>query len=184
MPPPNVATYDEMLDAGGLVQPAYAGFRNWYDMQDRSWLRRQEQMAERFFRRLGITFNVYSDDDGEEQLIPFDLIPRIITAAEWRKLTRGIEQRVQALNAFLHDIYHRQEIIRAGRLPEFMVNRNPAFLPQMVGFEPPGGIYTHIVGVDLVRTGPEGGGRRCLFRRHLFRLGRGAEEGVSFAGRL
>ncbi len=155
MPPPTAATYDEMLIADGAVQPAYAGFRGWFDAQDSSWLRQQEQVAERFFRRSGITFNVYGDDDGEERLIPFDLIPRIITAAEWRKLTRGIEQRVQALNAFLHDIYHRQEIIRAGRLPEFMVNRNPAFLPQMVGFEPPGGIYTHIVGIDLVRTGPD-----------------------------
>jgi uncharacterized circularly permuted ATP-grasp superfamily protein len=155
MPPPTAATYDEMLDAGGAVQPAYCGFRSWFDAQDSGWLRQQEQVAERFFRRSGITFNVYGDDDGEERLIPFDLIPRIITAAEWRKLTRGIEQRVQALNAFLHDIYHRQEIIRAGRLPEFMVNRNPAFLPQMVGFEPPGAIYTHIVGVDLVRTGPD-----------------------------
>ena len=148
-------TFDEMLDAQGDVRPAYAGFRAWYDEQDPHWLKRQHGEAERFFRRVGITFNVYGDTDGEERLIPFDMIPRIITAAEWRKLSRGIEQRVRALNAFLHDVYHRQEIVRAGRLPARLLRDNDAFLPQMVGFSPPGGVYTHIVGIDLVRTGPD-----------------------------
>jgi uncharacterized circularly permuted ATP-grasp superfamily protein len=83
------------------------------------------------------------------------MIPRIITAAEWRKLSRGIEQRVRALNAFLHDLYHRQEIVRSGRLPERLLRKNDAFLPEMVGFTPPGGVYTHIVGIDLVRTGSD-----------------------------
>jgi len=83
------------------------------------------------------------------------MIPRIITAREWRKLTRGIEQRVRALNAFLQDLYHRQEIIRSGRLPVEALRNNDAFLTQMTGFTPPGGVYTHIVGIDLVRTGPE-----------------------------
>jgi uncharacterized circularly permuted ATP-grasp superfamily protein len=155
MPPHSAACYDEMLDAGDSVRSAYTGFRGWYDEQDRDWLRRQDGEAERFFRRSGITFNVYGDGDGEERLIPFDMIPRIVTAGEWRKLSRGIEQRVRALNAFLHDIYHRQEIVRAGRLPERMLRGNAAFLPQMVGFTPPGGVYTHIVGIDLVRTGPD-----------------------------
>ncbi|MDE2436704.1 MAG: circularly permuted type 2 ATP-grasp protein [Sphingomonadales bacterium] len=149
------ATYDEMHDAGGNVQFAYAAYRAWYDEQDGDWMRRQNAEAERFFRNSGITFNVYGDGDGEERLIPFDTIPRIITAAEWRKLSRGIEQRVRALNAFLHDIYHRQEIVRAGRLPQRLIAQNEAFLPQMVGFVPPGGVYTHIVGIDLVRTGPD-----------------------------
>ena len=126
-------TFDEMLDAQGDVRPAYAGFRAWYDEQDPHWLKRQHGEAERFFRRVGITFNVYGDTDGEERLIPFDMIPRIITAAEWRKLSRGIEQRVRALNAFLHDVYHRQEIVRAGRLPARLLRDNDAFLPQMVG---------------------------------------------------
>jgi uncharacterized circularly permuted ATP-grasp superfamily protein len=118
-------------------------------------LRRQNEEAEIFFRRTGITFNVYGEDAGEERLIPFDMIPRIITAAEWRKLSRGIEQRVRALNAFLHDLYHRQEIVRSGRLPERLLRKNDAFLPEMVGFTPPGGVYTHIVGIDLVRTGSD-----------------------------
>lgn len=155
MPPHDRVNYDEMLDADGTVQPAYSSYRDWYDKQDLEWLKRKAVDAERFFRRTGITFNVYGDDAGEERLIPFDLIPRIISAQEWRKLSRGIEQRVRAINAFLHDIYHRQEIVRAGRLPQRLLRDNPAWLPQMVGFTPPGGVYTHVVGIDLVRTGPD-----------------------------
>ncbi|MBV1690982.1 circularly permuted type 2 ATP-grasp protein [Novosphingobium sp. G106] len=155
MQPGSRAQYDEMYDPDGGVRPAYAGFCNWYDAQDRDWLKKQDIEAERFFRRTGITFNVYGDDAAEERLIPFDMIPRIITANEWRKLSRGIEQRVRALNAFLHDLYHRQEIVRAGRLPERLLQGNEAFLPQMAGFSPPGDVYTHVVGIDLVRTGPD-----------------------------
>ncbi|PEQ12015.1 hypothetical protein B2G71_14660 [Novosphingobium sp. PC22D] len=151
----SASKYDEMFNPDGTVRPAYADFRDWYDTQDPAWLKRQDAEAERFFRRVGITFNVYGDDDGEERLIPFDMIPRIITAREWRKLTRGIEQRVRALNAFLQDLYHRQEIIRSGRLPIHYLRDNDAFLSQMIGFTPPGGVYTHIVGIDLVRTGPD-----------------------------
>ncbi|WP_156841536.1 circularly permuted type 2 ATP-grasp protein [Novosphingobium aquimarinum] len=147
--------YDEMFNADGSVRPAYADYREWFDAQDSNWLKRQDAEAERFFRRVGITFNVYGEDDAEERLIPFDMIPRIITAREWRKLTRGIEQRVRALNAFLQDLYHRQEIIKAGRLPIHYLRDNEAFLTQMIGFTPPGGVYTHIVGIDLVRTGPD-----------------------------
>ena len=82
-------------------------------------------------------------------------MPRILSGREWRRLSRGIEQRVRAINQFLYDIYHRQEIIRAGRIPEHMISQNSAFLPQMCGVRPPGGIYTHIVGIDLVRTGED-----------------------------
>ncbi|WP_298198014.1 circularly permuted type 2 ATP-grasp protein [Novosphingobium sp.] len=149
------AQYDEMFGPDGGVRPAYAGYDEWYRGQDPAWLRKQSSEAERFFRRTGITFNVYGDDAGEERLIPFDMVPRIITAAEWRKLSRGIEQRVRALNAFLHDVYHRQEIVRAGKLPERLLRENEAYLPVMAGFVPPGGVYTHIVGIDLVRTGPD-----------------------------
>ncbi|MEN3974055.1 circularly permuted type 2 ATP-grasp protein [Emcibacter sp. SYSU 3D8] len=88
-------------------------------------------------------------------MIPFDVIPRIISDREWRRLSRGIEQRVRALNAFLHDIYHRQEILRAGRIPVELIATNEAFLLPMVGVNPPEGIYTHIVGTDIVRTGPD-----------------------------
>jgi len=155
MPRAQTTSYDEMLDGPGAVRPAYADYAGWYGEQDPAWLRKQSAGAEQFFRRTGITFNVYGNDAGEERLIPFDMVPRIITAAEWRKLSRGIEQRVRALNAFLHDVYHRQEIVRAGKLPERLLRENAAYLPQMAGFVPPGGVYTHIVGIDLVRTGPD-----------------------------
>ena len=148
-------SFDEMLKADGTVRAAYRGFFEWYNRQDPGLMRRKGQEAESFFRKTGITFNVYGDDAGEERLIPFDMIPRIINAGEWRKVVRGIEQRVRALNAFLHDVYHRQEIIRAGRIPQSLISKNAAFLPQMMGLIPPGGVYTHIVGIDLVRTGPD-----------------------------
>jgi uncharacterized circularly permuted ATP-grasp superfamily protein len=150
-----LSSFDEMIDSDGHVRPAYAGYREWFDEQDVRWLARQGKEAEGFFRRTGITFNVYGQDAGQERLIPFDMVPRIIAAQEWKQLSVGIDQRVRALNAFLHDLYHGREIIRAGKLPERVLAGNNAFLPQMVGFTPPGGVYTHIVGIDLVRTGPD-----------------------------
>jgi len=147
--------YDEMHAPDGTVREAYRSYQSWLSEQDPAWMRRANSEAESFFRSTGITFNVYGDDAAEERLIPFDMVPRIITGLEWRRLARGIEQRVRALNAFMHDLYHRQEIIRSGRLPERLFRNNSAWLPQMVGFTPPGGVYTHITGIDLVRTGPE-----------------------------
>ena len=147
--------FDEMTDEHGNARPAYADYNGWLGEQDAAWLNRKSAEADESFRRTGITFNVYGEDEAEERLIPFDMVPRIITAGEWRRLTRGIEQRVQALNAFLYDLYHRQEIIRAGRVPERLFRNNEAWLTNMVGLNPPGGIYTHIVGIDLVRTGPD-----------------------------
>jgi len=155
MPSTTISSYDEMLDAEGNVRPAYAGYREWYEAQSPKWLEKQGKNAEDVFRRTGITFNVYGEDAGQERLIPFDMITRIITADEWKKLSRGIDQRVRALNAFLHDLYHKREIVKAGKLPERLLAQNEAFLPEMVGFTPPGGVYTHIVGIDLVRTGPD-----------------------------
>ena len=147
--------FDEMHTPEGEVREAYAGYNQWLGEQDAGWMRSKASEAEGFFRKTGITFNVYGEDDAEERLIPFDMVPRIISGAEWRRLSKGIEQRVRALNAFMHDLYHRQDIIRSGRLPERLFRNNAAWLPEMVGFTPPGGVYTHIVGIDLVRTGPD-----------------------------
>jgi uncharacterized circularly permuted ATP-grasp superfamily protein len=147
--------FDELNGFGDVPRSAYADFCSWYDRQDPARLRRKAKEAEVFFRRTGITFNVYGQQEASERLIPFDIVPRIISAREWARLTRGIEQRVRAINAFLHDIYHRQEILRAGRIPASLIAKNEAFLPQMIGVTPPGGIYTHIVGVDIVRTGED-----------------------------
>lgn len=151
----NAEFFDEMRQPDGSVRSAYSNYCEWYDEQDPKLLRRKHSEAETNFRKTGITFNVYGEDEAEERLIPFDMVPRVIDAREWRRLTRGIEQRVSALNAFMHDLYHRQEIVRAGRLPERLLRNNEAWLPNMVGFTPPGGVYTHIVGIDLVRTGPD-----------------------------
>ncbi len=147
--------FDEMLNEDGTPRAAYAAYFKWFSEQDGTHLKQKARDAEEFFRRTGITFAVYGEDEAEERLIPFDIIPRIVSAREWTKLSRGIEQRVRAINAFLQDIYHRQEIVRAGRLPVELLEKNDAFVSQMIGFTPPGGVYTHIVGIDLVRTGPD-----------------------------
>ncbi|MBK1793058.1 circularly permuted type 2 ATP-grasp protein [Devosia sp. WQ 349] len=144
--------FDEMLTAGQGVRAPYAGLQQWYETQTPEKLSRKVSDAEGAFRKTGITFAVYGDDQAAERLIPFDIIPRIITGREWRKLSQGIEQRVMALNAFLDDIYHRQEIVKAGRIPREIIANNEAFLPEMIGFRPPGNVYTHVIGVDIVRT--------------------------------
>ena len=146
--------FDEMLRADGSVREPYDEFCAWYSSQDAGRLRTKARDAENFFRRTGITFAVYGEEEASERLIPFDIVPRIISGREWARLSRGIEQRVRAINAFLYDIYHRQEILRAGRIPVELIAKNDAYLPQMIGMDPPGGIYTHIIGVDIVRTGP------------------------------
>ena len=147
--------FDEMLDDGNGRREPYNGYGVWFDNEDLGRLRKKATEAETFFRRTGITFNVYGQQEAAERLIPFDIIPRIVSAREWAKLERGIEQRVRAINAFLHDIYHRQEILRSGRVPVDLIANNIAFLPEMMGVSPPGGVYTHIVGIDLVRTGAD-----------------------------
>jgi len=146
------AIFDEMFGHDGQLRPAYAEFKEWFDDEDPKRLWAKQREAEELFRLTGITFNVYGRAEAEERLIPFDIVPRIMGGREWQRLSRGIEQRVRAINAFLHDIYNRQEIVKAGRLPVEMIARNEAFLPHMVGVSPPGGVYTHIVGIDLVRT--------------------------------
>lgn len=144
--------FDEMISGPNAVRAPYQNYHAWYQQQDPAQLRRKLSEAETFFRRSGITFAVYGNDEAAERLIPFDILPRIIAANEWRKLSAGIEQRVVAINAFLSDIYHKQEIIRAGRIPADLIMRNEAFLPQMIGFRPPGNVYTHVIGTDIVRT--------------------------------
>ncbi|MYM54783.1 circularly permuted type 2 ATP-grasp protein [Thalassovita mangrovi] len=145
--------FDEMFGSADGPRSPYSQYFDWFEGEDPKELRKKSQEAEAFFRRIGITFNVYGQQEADERLIPFDIVPRIISAREWQQLEKGIEQRVRAINAFLHDIYHRQEIVRAGRLPKEIIARNDAFLPKMIGVTPPGGVYTHIVGTDLVRTG-------------------------------
>lgn len=147
--------FDEMLLNSEGVRPPYQEYQKWFSNQNPSRLKNKSKEAEAFFRRTGITFNVYGQEAAQERLIPFDLVPRIISNREWTKLSKGIEQRVRAINMFLHDVYHRQEILRAGIIPVELIANNEAFLPQMMGFTPPGNVYTHIVGTDIVRTGED-----------------------------
>jgi uncharacterized circularly permuted ATP-grasp superfamily protein len=152
---PGSVSFDEMTNADGSVREPYLILDSWLKEQPDKALGLMAADAEGIFRRLGITFAVYGSNEGTEKLIPFDIIPRIIAAAEWRRLSKGIEQRVRALNAFLHDIYHRQEILRAGRVPKELILNNSAFGAQMMGVDPARGIYSHIIGVDIVRVGPD-----------------------------
>ena len=146
------AAFDEMNGHDGTVREPYASVNQWLQTQKIDDLKRKRSEAEALFRRTGITFAVYGDDAATERLIPFDIIPRILSAQEWRRLSAGIEQRVRALNAFMYDIYHRQEIIKAGRIPADLVIQNAAFVPEMMCVEPARGIYSHVIGIDLVRT--------------------------------
>ncbi|MCB2099504.1 MAG: circularly permuted type 2 ATP-grasp protein [Rhodobacterales bacterium] len=126
----------------------------WMVTAPRNLLKARQTEAETLFRRIGITFAVYGQGGDPERLIPFDIVPRILLAQEWDYLSRGLEQRVKALNMFLDDVYNRGEILAAGRVPERLVMLNKAFLPEMRGVRVPGGVYTHIAGIDVVRTGP------------------------------
>lgn len=148
-----MTAFDEMHPGRSGTRQPYLNYETWLDAQEPARLNEKMRDAERVFRKTGITFNVYGEEEASERLIPFDIVPRIISGSEWRRLTQGIEQRVQALNAFLDDIYHRQEIIRAGRVPRELIAGNDAFLPEMIGVRPPASVYTHIIGVDIVRTG-------------------------------
>ena len=149
----NAKNFDEMIRPDGSVTSPYEAYNDWFKSQNPARLEAKAEEAEAFFRRTGITFNVYGQSEAQERLIPFDLVPRILSHREWAKLSKGIEQRVRAINAFIWDIYNRQEILRAGRVPKELIAHNEAFVPQMMGFTPPGNVYTHIVGTDIVRTG-------------------------------
>lgn len=144
--------FNEMTGSGGSAREPYLRIEHWLKTLGRRDVDRALKEAEAIFRRQGITFAVYGDDEASERLIPFDIIPRVFAAAEWRKLSAGIEQRVRALNAFLHDIYHRQEILRAGRIPADIIIQNEAFVPEMVGLDPARGTYAHVIGIDIVRV--------------------------------
>jgi uncharacterized circularly permuted ATP-grasp superfamily protein len=149
--------YDEMYRTDGNVRLPYSGFEAWLGEQPTEAMRAKRAEADLVFRRVGITFAVYGDQDadgsGTERLIPFDVIPRIIPAAEWRQLEAGLRQRVKALNAFLHDVYHEQAILRAGKIPAEQVFRNSQYRPEMHGVDVASQIYSHIAGIDVVRAG-------------------------------
>jgi uncharacterized circularly permuted ATP-grasp superfamily protein len=146
------AAFDEMTLPDGQSRPGYEVLKNWLSTIPVDLLAHRRAEAELLFRRIGITFAVYGDSDAEERIIPFDIIPRIITKAEWARLARGLEQRVKALNLFLADIYGPREILKAGVVPEDLIYRNPNFRPEMAGFRLPHDVYVHIAGIDIIRV--------------------------------
>jgi uncharacterized circularly permuted ATP-grasp superfamily protein len=146
------AFFDEMRAPSGGVRAAYCEVARWLESTPADKLALKRQEADAFFRRLGITFLVYGDGGSDERLIPFDVIPRVLSAEEWRVIEAGALQRVKALNAFLHDIYHEGEICKAGIVPAEMVYNNAAYRPEMHGVDLPHKVYAHIAGIDIVRV--------------------------------
>jgi uncharacterized circularly permuted ATP-grasp superfamily protein len=144
--------FDEMNGVDGQVRPAYSQLSAWLSEVRPDVLDFRRREAEVLFRRIGITFAVYGEADSTERLIPFDVIPRILSGNEWRTLKRGLEQRVKAINAYIKDVYGKREILRAGVVPEDLVFQNPVFRPEMNGQKVPHDIYVHIAGIDIVRV--------------------------------
>ena len=149
------AIFDEMGPQGAEPRPAYRILRDWLDQVPHDVLTLRKEEAETFFRRIGITFAVYGEGGDPERIIPYDIIPRILEAAEWERISDGLIQRVRALNAFIADVYGAQEILRAGIVPSEHVLLNETYRHQMQGVQLPYNVYTHIAGIDMVRVGPE-----------------------------
>ena len=155
--------FDEMTDGGAGVRPHYASFKSWLDAQGNEAIADKRTESDLIFRRVGITFAVYGDLDeksggnGTERTIPFDIIPRIIPASDWRVLQAGLRQRVTALNRFIHDVYHDQEILKAGVIPEQRILGNSQYRAEMKGVDVAKDIYAHIAGIDVVRVGNAAG---------------------------
>ena len=149
--------FDEIMGQIGstTARDELAALGRWLDDTPDVELRRRQEAAETTFRQLGITFAVYGESEASERIIPFDIVPRVFLADEWARLSEGLVQRVDAINAFLEDVYGERRILKDGVLPEDLVLGNAQFRPEIAGIRPPHGIWAHICGIDLVRTGPD-----------------------------
>jgi len=160
----NRSAVDEMHGADGQIREHYREFARWLAHTPDELLARRRREADLLFHRAGITFTLYGDEQGTERLIPFDTIPRIIPAREWRIIEQGCIQRVRALNLFLADLYHQQRIIRAGVIPAEQVLANQQYQLAMQGLDLHGDVYAHVCGIDLVR---DGDGHYCVLEDNL-----------------
>ena len=142
--------WDEMFYNAG-IRPAYQHFVSAIQDLSSEEMAHKDELAKKLFMSQGITFTVYSSGEGIEKIFPFDIIPRILEAAEWKHIEAGIKQRLKALNIFLKDIYHEQFIIKDGIIPAMLIYSCPNFVRQMVGVDTAHDIYTHISGIDLIR---------------------------------
>jgi uncharacterized circularly permuted ATP-grasp superfamily protein len=150
--------FDELwgdAPAGAGARPGFEPLADWLRATSAAELERRQQAAEAAFRQMGITFAVYGEAEAAERIIPFDIVPRLFTAAEWRRLADGLEQRVRAINAFIDDIYGARRILAEGVIPSDIVLGNRQFCIPVAGARPPHGIYAHICGIDIVRTGAD-----------------------------
>jgi uncharacterized circularly permuted ATP-grasp superfamily protein len=145
------AFYDEMFDAAGQPRPECAALLKSFQRLSPDELRYRQQTADRSMLQLGITFNVYTNEQGRERIFPFDVVPRIVSSQEWAWVENGLRQRIVALNYFLSDIYGEQRILRDATIPSEVVQTAKSFRPQCVGLKPPKGIWCHITGTDLIR---------------------------------
>src|ERR1700676_1753878 len=143
--------FDEMFTGPGVARPHYSKLFARFKEMERSEYERKRDLAASTFLRQGITFTVYNDDEGTERIFPFDLIPRIIPAAEWDVIEHGLVQRITALNLFLHDIYHSQNILRDGVIPKQIVWEAAHFRSEFMYSDVPKNIYIHLCGTDLIR---------------------------------
>uniref|UniRef100_UPI0037576D38 circularly permuted type 2 ATP-grasp protein n=1 Tax=Gaetbulibacter aestuarii TaxID=1502358 RepID=UPI0037576D38 len=145
-------TWDEMYDDRSKIRSQYDIINDYLKATSPEKLYKKEELTRQLFMSQGVTFTVYSDEQGIEKIFPFDIIPRIITAKEWDKIDRGIKQRLKALNLFIKDIYHDQFIIKDGIIPADLIYSCPNFLREMMGVDVPHDVYVHIAGVDLIRN--------------------------------
>ena len=145
--------YDEMFAPDGSARSAVQMLVERIESFPEGELNRRQIAAEHALLRMGITFNVYADEQGVEKIFPFDLIPRIIDANEWEWIERGLKQRIHALNLFIDDVYHDQKILKDGIVPADVVLSSERYLQQCIGLDPPRGVWCHITGTDLVRDG-------------------------------
>ncbi|MBE9145592.1 circularly permuted type 2 ATP-grasp protein [Planktothrix mougeotii] len=143
--------YDELFVAKGQPRPYAAALIDRINSLSPGDLEIRQEAAKTAMMKLGATFNVYSDSQGTERILPFDLIPRIVSASEWAWLERGLKQRIHALNLFIDDIYGEQKIIKDGFIPEELIYSSKGFLKPCMGLKAPKGIWCHITGTDLVR---------------------------------
>ncbi len=147
--------FDETGASGGCARASYEQLERWLNEVEPELLASRRAQAELLFRRIGITFAVYGAEEASERLIPFDILPRILERREWATLEQGLIQRVRAINLFLADLYRGREIVAAGVIPPDLIYRNPAFRPEMTNWRVPHGIYVHVAGIDIVRTGED-----------------------------
>jgi uncharacterized circularly permuted ATP-grasp superfamily protein len=144
-------SYDEMFASDGVIRPLYRALSQRMADFDKNEFASRQKMVDLLLRNQGVTFTVYSDSAGIEKVFPFDPIPRLITAEEWSLVERGLIQRTEALNLFLRDVYGAQKILEDGTIDPELVYGASFYRREMVGFLPPAGIYTHVVGTDLIR---------------------------------